>query len=133
MTPVANSFDLAVIGGGPAGCISALLLKQQGFNILLFDPDKSARRLEGMGSRLMQWFAVNDLAGVIPDPIRVSRLANWNGASNNYNYEFLVERKLMDAALRGHLSNQGVPIVADTADYRKKDRSVDVTTAQGRK
>ncbi|MDH3760808.1 MAG: lycopene cyclase family protein [Gammaproteobacteria bacterium] len=131
MTSSSYSFDIAVIGGGPAGCISALLLKKQGFDIVLFDPDKSASRLEGIGNRLMHWFRVNDLETVIPDPTRVTRLANWNGNSNDYNFEFLVERKSMDASLRGHVGKQGVAVVAETADYRKVKQAVEVTAASG--
>jgi flavin-dependent dehydrogenase len=131
MTSPSESFDIAVIGGGPAGCISALLLKKQGFDVVLFDPDKTASRLEGIGNRLMHWFTVNGLDSVIPEPARVTRLANWNGNSNDYNFEFLVERKSMDASLRGHVSEQGVALVAQTANYRKVKQAVEVTAASG--
>lgn len=133
MTSVDKSFDLAIIGGGPAGCVAALRLREQGFNVILFDPGKSERRFEGIGNRLMQWFAANDLASVIPNPIRVNRLANWNGVSNSYNFEYLVERKTMDASLRDHVGKQGILLVNEAAQYRKDGQSVEVTASSGKR
>lgn len=132
MASIVESYDIGIAGGGLAGCISALLLKKQGFDVVLFDPDKTARRLEGIGNRLMQWLSANDLHRVVPNPVRVNRKASWNGVSNDYNFEFLVERKSMDCAFRDHVAKQGIAVIVETAEYRSKEQGILVTSGSGR-
>ena len=38
--------DLVVLGGGPAGAISALLAAREGLRVTLIDPDRGLDRLE---------------------------------------------------------------------------------------
>ncbi|MBT7099002.1 FAD-dependent oxidoreductase, partial [Candidatus Poribacteria bacterium] len=39
MTPTADSYDVIVIGGGPAGCTAAALLAEHGRSVLLLERD----------------------------------------------------------------------------------------------
>ena len=49
--------DLIVLGGGPAGAVSAWLAAREGLAVLLVDPRRPRPRLEGLSPRLHRWLA----------------------------------------------------------------------------
>lgn len=114
--PMDKDYDVVVVGGGPAGAISAYLLAKANFRVALIDPAKTPRRLEGMSDKLIAWLHQQDLLRYIPDLTHgVPRFASWNGEQSQFNQETLVERSAMDAGLRQAADDAGVTIYRDTA------------------
>jgi len=105
--------DLIVLGGGPAGAVSAWLAARDGLDVLLVDPDRQAPRLEGLSPRLHRWLARQGLLrgfSAIHGPLR--RQVDWAGISNS-NAEHVVLRHALDAHLRRAAAAAGaVPVVA---------------------
>ncbi|WP_018001316.1 hypothetical protein [Paracoccus sp. N5] len=109
---MAHDADLIVLGGGPAGAISAWLAARDGLSVLLVDPGRSRPRLEGLSPRLHRWLDGRGLlAGFdgILGPLR--RQVDWAGISES-NSERLVERAGLDAHLRACAQAAGARLVA---------------------
>lgn len=107
--------DLVVVGGGPAGAVSALLGARDGLRVVLIDPCRPLPRLEGLGFRLRDWLGrqgmLRGFNGVIgPLPRRV----DWAGMGES-NSEFVVLRGDLDAHLRGLAEQAGVRILPTSA------------------
>lgn len=92
--------DLIVLGGGPAGAVSAWLAARDGLRVLLIDPARDRPRLEGLSPRLHRWLAgqglIDGFAGIF-GPFR--RQVDWASVSES-NVEHVVERAALDAHLR---------------------------------
>lgn len=98
--------DLAILGGGPAGAVSAWLAAQEGLRVALIDPCQTPARIEGLSPRLHHWLQTQGLLvgfdGLIgPLP----RRSLWAGIDSSHNGEFLVCRAALDAHLR-HMAVQ---------------------------
>ncbi|MCV2448160.1 NAD(P)/FAD-dependent oxidoreductase [Paracoccus sp. DMF] len=109
---MAHDADLIVLGGGPAGAISAWLAARDGLRVLLVDPGRSRPRPEGLSPRLHRWLDGQGLlAGFhgILGPLR--RQVDWAGISEG-NSERVVERAALDAHLRGCAQAAGARLVA---------------------
>jgi flavin-dependent dehydrogenase len=107
--------DLVVMGGGPAGSISALLAARDGLCVLLVDPDRTTPRLEGMSPRLRQWLQGQGLLEGFPGlagPFR--RETAWSGLSQAANGEYVVERAALDRWLRNAAQAAGAEFVRTT-------------------
>lgn len=109
---MAQDLDLIVLGGGPAGAISAWLAARDGLCVALVDPGRSRPRLEGLSPRLHGWLAGQGLLegfdGIL-GPLR--RQVDWAGISDS-NGERVVERASLDAHLRGCAQAAGARLVA---------------------
>ncbi|MDK8874910.1 pilus assembly protein CpaD [Paracoccus sp. SSJ] len=105
--------DLIVLGGGPAGAVSAWLAAREGLGVLLVDPDRQRPRIEGLSPRLHRWLAQQGLLrgfAHIHGPLR--RQVDWAGISDS-NAEHVVLRGALDAHLRQAAVAAGaVPVVA---------------------
>ncbi|MFC3527081.1 NAD(P)/FAD-dependent oxidoreductase [Paracoccus mangrovi] len=96
--------DLIVLGGGPAGAISAWLAARDGLDVVLVDPIRPRPRIEGLGPRLHRWLAGQGLLhgfdGVIGPLGRRVDWAGLGGDAGGRNGEYLVERAALDRHLR---------------------------------
>lgn len=109
--------DLVVLGGGPAGAVSAILGLRDGLRVTLVSPapvPARAGRLEGLSPRLHQWLAreglLNGFDGITgPLPRRV----DWAGISGS-NREFVVDRAALDAHLCALAEARGARRVTGT-------------------
>lgn len=113
---MAERADLVVIGGGPAGTVSAWLAARDGARVILVDPDRAPLRLEGLSPRLLDWL---DRSGLHVPPglslTRASRRSFWAGTAHEGNGEILVARPDLDRHLRGCAQGAGAEIVTGTA------------------
>ncbi|GLK64377.1 flavin-dependent monooxygenase QhpG [Paracoccus kondratievae] len=103
--------DLIVLGGGPAGAVSAWLAARDGLSVLLIDPDRQTPRVEGLSPRLHHWLATQGLLEgftAIRGPLR--RQVDWAGISES-NSEHVVLRGALDAHLRRMAVTEGVRLI----------------------
>ena len=107
--------DLIVLGGGPAGAVSAWLAAREGLKVLLVDPLRPRPRLVGLAPRLHGWLAgqglLKDFSG-IHGPL--PRQVDWAGISRG-NGEYVVMRDALDEHLRQAAIRAGARLVPDSA------------------
>ncbi|MCP4330221.1 MAG: FAD-dependent oxidoreductase [Alphaproteobacteria bacterium] len=108
-----KEFDIAVLGAGPAGCLTALLLRERGYDVAILSTPRARLTVEGLSDRVIEFLSTyecrNALAAVGP---RVERLPIWNGESAARNRESVTERKAFDAGLLSDASARGVTAIA---------------------
>lgn len=113
-TRMTDHADLIVLGGGPAGAVSAWLAAREGLRVMLVDPLRPRPRLEGLGPRLHGWLAGQGLlrgfAG-IHGPL--SRQVDWAGISRG-NGEYVVMREALDTHLRQAAIGAGAQLIQDS-------------------
>lgn len=106
--------DLIVLGGGPAGAVSAWLAARDGLDVLLVDPCKTPPRIEGLSPRLRHWLAGQGLLqGISGITGPLDRHVDWAGISNS-NSEFVVARETLDDHLRQSAMAAGCSLIQDT-------------------
>lgn len=100
-------FDIIVLGAGPAGTLTAILLVRQGYRVAVVAAPRGRGRIEGFSQRTVDILATHGLkhAHASVGPI-VDRIASWAGEQGARNREFVTERGQFDEALledlRGH-------------------------------
>lgn len=98
---MAACFDVAVVGGGPAGAFAAHELARAGVNIVLIDPATSRPRLEGLGERVAYLLKQKGLEGALQAASTpMPRSVRWAGLNETTNGERLVRRHDFDEILR---------------------------------
>ncbi len=103
-------FDVAVVGGGPAGVASGCGLARLGFRVVLYtSPRRSG--LEGLSPRAHRGLlsagcdrALRVAVGPVP------RIAVWNGQVSSHNHEYIVDRTRFDSALLADAGASGVEV-----------------------
>lgn len=113
---MAEQVDLVVIGGGPAGAMSAWLAARDGARVILVDPDRAPARVEGLSPRLLAWLQRSG-PGCPPQMslLRVPRRSLWAGSAFEGNHEILVSRPDLDRHLRACARKAGAELVIGTA------------------
>lgn len=123
---------LAVLGGGPAGAISALLALREGLRVTLIAPapdPRRAGRLEGLSPRLHGWLEREGmLAGFDGITGPLPRRVDWAGISES-NREFVVDRGALDAHLCGLAEAKGARRITGHAQIQTQAGS-DADTAE---
>ena len=116
---------LVILGGGPAGAISAILARQDGMQVTLISPPRHAARLEGLSPRLHQWLDRQGLLqgfSGITGPL--SRQVDWSGISES-NREFVVERGALDAHLQARAEAAGATRLTTSARIEGREVALD--------
>lgn len=112
---MADTADMIVIGGGPAGSVSAWLAARDGLRVLLIDPGRQSGRIEGLSPRLHRWLKATGIgdgnATLGPFPRRV----DWAGQPQPVNAEHAVDRDRFDAHLRHTAKAAGAEILTSSA------------------
>ena len=109
-------YDIAVIGAGPAGVISANMLAARGYRVALIHQPRRYPVLEGLSQRAvtgLQYAHCHHALAQISAP--VPRAACWNGADVQANTEYLIERQCFDAALLKDADAAGVSLLRQRA------------------
>ncbi|MEC4722813.1 tryptophan 7-halogenase [Noviherbaspirillum sp. CPCC 100848] len=103
---------IVVIGSGPAGAITAALLRRYGYDVTVVGRVRSQPCWEGMSIRALDGLANAGLTlNLRTDLTAARRYSWWNGSLNLVNVEYLVERRQMDLALQRALTARGVNVV----------------------
>ncbi|MBV6635960.1 MAG: pilus assembly protein CpaD [Mameliella sp.] len=120
--------DMIVLGGGPAGAVSAWLAAGDGLLVLMIDPCKPSCRIEGMSPRLLRWLDATGIghggAAIGPFP----RSVDWANQPQATNTEHAVDRDRFDAHLRGAAERAGAHLLVGSAKLSGKQ----VTLPDGR-
>ncbi len=107
-----RSCDIAVLGGGPAGCLAAMRLAGQGYDVAIVSTTGRLQRLEGLSERIIDIFGVQGCHAAL-DAVgpTVERLAIWNGESVARNRETIVDRRALDDGLRQDVRAANVDVI----------------------
>ena len=106
-------FDIAILGGGPAGAVLCRELRRMGHGVALVAAPRPFPAFEGFAERALKGLAwagcERALAAVGP---RVARSARWNGTYFAGNVEHLVDRQSFDRALLDDIRASGAQLHA---------------------
>jgi geranylgeranyl reductase family protein len=116
--------DVVVVGGGPAGCATAILLRQRGHDVLLLDEARFPRdKVCGEGVSPEAWRLLDLLGarGAVealgPHPLRGMSLVSPRGTAFHGTYRradddvgFAVRRDRLDQALLSRVREAGVEV-----------------------
>lgn len=104
--------EILVLGGGPAGCVSALHLRRMGYPVILVTQRRRGAMVEGLSARVVEGLrnagciqAVAQIGETVP------RIANWGGIRSDPNQEYVLDRTRFDDALIQDARSGGVETV----------------------
>ncbi len=121
---VQPEFDVAVIGGGPAGGIAATRAAELGMAVILMARPRPRGALEGLAPRTVE--ALKNLGFARAAALSTApaiRRVHWNGQESAANSEVLVERTGFDRALLDCVAEAGVTVVNGSAVRMKHDEA----------
>ena len=113
-------FDVLVIGGGPAGAVTAVRMQALGLDVVLVARPRQRPALEGLAPRTIE--ALNTLGfarAAVCSTAPLERQVYWNGTHSAANSEVLVERRDFDAALLMCVREAGVKVVDGVVERKK--------------
>ena len=113
---IMTACDILVLGAGPAGALTAMLLDARGYRVCVVSAVNRQVRFEGLSDRVRGILGAHEcrhaLAAVGPT---VERHVVWNGAEPEArNREALVERGAFDLGLRQDLVDRGIDLAEAT-------------------
>jgi menaquinone-9 beta-reductase len=124
---VSEAREVVVVGGGPAGCATAIFLKERGHDVLLIDAARFPRdKVCGEGVSPEAWRLLRALGAaervraLAPHPLRGMRLTSPDGTSfvGEYGAErepgFALRRFDLDLALLDAARARGVEVAEET-------------------
>ncbi|MCW5698653.1 MAG: tryptophan 7-halogenase [Rhodospirillales bacterium] len=107
-----GKFDVVVLGGGPAGVITAIGLAELHHRVVLVTWPHPHLRLEGFSQRVTEALhhrgCRHALGTVGPE---VERIVAWNGETTAVNREYVVDRGAFDKALLTDAEERGVVVM----------------------
>lgn len=101
--------EIVVIGAGPAGALTAILLARLGYDVLMLSRAAGRPRIEGFSQRVLEVLdahGLDEALSAVGPP--VGRQAVWNGEEAARNIEYATERNAFDAGLLGDAGADGV-------------------------
>ncbi len=106
-------FDIIIVGAGPAGALTAILLVRQGYRVGVIAAPRGRGRVEGFSQRTVDILATHGLkhAGAAVGPL-VDRIASWAGEQGARNQEYVTERSQFDEALIRDLTDHDVNLLS---------------------
>ena len=129
-----NTYEIGIIGGGPAGSSAALLLSKAGFNVCLFEKKHFPRETvcgEFLSREVFLFLEENGLEkqflSLNPNPINTFRIFFVNNTSIETNLNFTgygLKRSTFDAFLLDAAINSGVTVFqpAEVTEIIKDDK-----------
>lgn len=100
-----DTFDVLVLGPGPAGCAAAIALRRLGYSVCVAGEHRRFDAIEGASARALQGLRQAGLAQAANTASQaVPRVVHWNGDERISNQEYLLDRPVLDSALRRDLA-----------------------------
>ena len=104
--------NVVVIGAGPAGTVTAILLARLGYDVVLLTRARGRPRIEGFSQRVLEVLDAHGLQEALSAAgPPVNRQAVWNGEAAARNLEYATERNAFDAGLLRDAKANGVRCV----------------------
>ena len=134
--PAADSFDVAVVGGGPAGATAATHLAQQGHSVLLLDRPGNIKPCGGaIPPRAVQDFEIPD--ELLCTSVNAARMISPSDRRVDMpiqdGYVGMVDRAVFDEWLRERAAREGAEWRHGTfEELVEADGGVQLTYAEGR-
>jgi menaquinone-9 beta-reductase len=112
------TFDVAVLGAGPAGVAAAIGLARLGWSVRLYaHTGPGLQRFEGGAERLREALDTLNLRRTLATVTeRVTRTIQWGAREPHEAQEYLVERRRFDAALHEDAASNGVLLTHQRVD-----------------
>ncbi len=92
--------EILVLGGGPAGCVSALHLRRMGYPVILVTQRRRGAMVEGLSARVVEGLRN---AGCIQAAAQIGeavpRIANRGGVPSDPNREDVLDRTVFDESM----------------------------------
>lgn len=107
--------QIAVLGCGPAGIVTALGLAKMGYNVCVIANVRRHNVTEGISERVYQslsYLGVQNALKTVSPPI--PRSVSWNGSHSAANTERLIRRVAFDTALLKDLADANIPFYDET-------------------
>ena len=103
-----QTFDVVVLGAGPAGCVTAIQLARIGYQVAVVGRPRRPPGWEGLSQRTVEGLhAAGCYSAVGALGPEVRRWASWNGKQASANRERIVDRGRFDATLRDDVAESG--------------------------
>ena len=121
--------DIVVLGAGPAGVLTAVLLARRGHEVVLLSTERAPPRIEGLSERVVEALRVHGLteaAGAVGP--QVERRVCWNGETSGRNREQVTARAAFDTALLRDARHHGVRCLPVTRLALDGPRAVRIVT-----
>jgi flavin-dependent dehydrogenase len=103
---------VVVLGAGPAGAAVARELARLGYAVQVVSDWRRFDAVEGLSARVIEGLrhaGLHRAASSVAGPC--TRTTLWNGVLQTLNAEFLVDRRVFDAALRDDLRQAGIDVI----------------------
>ncbi|MHA1537087.1 MAG: flavin-dependent monooxygenase QhpG [Alphaproteobacteria bacterium] len=124
--------EITVIGAGPAGAVTAILLARRGYDVLMLSRVGGLPRIEGFSQRVLEVLDAHGLGealSAVGPP--VGREAVWNGEAAARNLEYATERNAFDAGLWRDAEANGVRCLQTTKVSLAGDSEAPLVRAVG--
>lgn len=115
-------FDVIVLGGGPAGTVTATGLRRLGHDVAVITAPRKFDALEGLSERArtgLEFAGCRYALGTVGEPL--PRTAYWNGDRRVYNSERVISRRRFDNALIRDAAEAGVLVHAGRAHSMSRE------------
>ncbi|RLA39069.1 MAG: FAD-dependent oxidoreductase, partial [Gammaproteobacteria bacterium] len=107
-----QTIDIVILGGGPAGVVTALGLNKLGYEVLVVSSPRPYRACEGLSERALVGLRnAGCLRAAATLPAATPRYVCWNGVANSANQERLALRETLDMALLQDLEHADIKLV----------------------
>ncbi|MGI9304088.1 MAG: FAD-dependent oxidoreductase, partial [Gammaproteobacteria bacterium] len=88
-----DSYDILVVGGGPAGVMTALRLAGMGYRVAVMVRPRRETVWEGLSARAVEGLRAAGCTHALATlDQEIERLATWNGRASRANRERIVNR-----------------------------------------
>jgi len=107
--------EIAVLGCGPAGIVTALGLAKMGYKVCVIANLRAHNVTEGLSERVFQALSTLGLQHTLKEiSSPIPRSVSWNGTHSAANTERLIRRVSFDSALLRDLADANIPFYHET-------------------
>jgi geranylgeranyl reductase family protein len=133
-----RGYDVAVVGGGPAGSRAAAVLANSGLKVLIIDPLSSMKPCGGyLSAKALRQLAPDLIADILPRPVQTVRLLSSGSGSmvvrSRQPLGYMFRRETLDCCLLAAAEAAGAELWRRqrATQFRQTGESVEIITDKG--